>query len=221
MGAIRPRKPRRKQRHNRVQASQVEDYIISEEDELRAQFYALLSRLLHQPASDETLTDIRRLEGDGSSMGQALGALAEAASGMTAEEAEAEFSELFVGHGAGGEVIPYLSHYLTGALYEKPLAALRGDMERLGIAVTDDVKEPEDGMAYLCEMMHGLIHGKFDCLGDLKTQRSFFHAHLEPWAADFFEDLENASPSVLYKPVGAIGRIFMGIEAEAFEMLAP
>ncbi len=204
-----------------MQASQVEDYVISEEDELRAQFYALLSRLLLQPASDKTLTDIRRLEGDDSSMGQALGALAEVAAGMTAEEAEAEFSALFVGHGAGGEVIPYLSHYLAGALYEKPLAVLRGDMERLGIAVTGDVKEPEDGMAFLCEMMHGLIHGKFDCVGDLKTQRSFFHAHLEPWATEFFGDLENASPSVLYKPVGTIGRIFMGIEAEAFEMLAP
>lgn len=204
-----------------MQASHIESYDISEEDELRARFYALLSRLLHQPASEETLADIRRLEGDDSPMGQALGALAEAAAGMTASEAEAEFTALFVGHGAGGDVIPYLSHYLSGALYEKPLAALRGDMEKLGIAVDDDVTEPEDGMTYLCEMMHGLIHDKFDCVGDLETQRSFFHAHLEPWAAEFFEDLENASPSVLYKPVGAIGRIFMGIEAEGFEMLAP
>lgn len=219
LGAINPRKTRQ-HKAKQVRADQVEDIGISEEDGLRARFYALLSHLLRQPASEDTLANLRRLEGDDTAMGQALGVLAHSASIASIDDVEGEFTELFIGAGAGGEVTPYLSHYLSGALYEKPLAALRGDMERLGIAVARDLSEPEDSMAILCEMMHGLILGAFDNDGGLATQRAFFRAHVEPWAIQFFEDLEQADASVFYKPVGAIGRIFMGIEAEGFEMLA-
>ncbi len=66
--------------------------------------------------------------------------------------------------------------------------------------------------------MAALIRGRFADPADLTTQRDFFNAHIAPWAAHFFSDLEGAKASVFYAPVGAIGRAFMDIEREAFRM---
>ena len=55
---------------------------------------------------------------------------------------------------------------------------------------------------------------------NLGRQRAFFTKHLAPWAGLMFKDLEAASSAVLYMPVGALGRLFLAVEAEAFEMAA-
>jgi TorA maturation chaperone TorD len=54
----------------------------------------------------------------------------------------------------------------------------------------------------------------------LDQQKQFFNKHIGPWAGHFFADLEGAKNSVLYAPVGAIGRVFIEIEQEAFRMVA-
>lgn len=191
---------------------------VSEEDALRARFYGMLARLLSAPPDTGTLTVLRQLAGDGTAIGRGLAGLAAAAAGTTAEAAEDEFSTLFIGL-TEGELRPYGSFYLTGFLYEKPLADLRWDMERLGIARGDDVVEPEDHIASLCEMMHGLIVGTFGGPADLPTQRAFFEAHVATWAPRFFEDLERTANARLYGPVGTIGREFLAVESEAFSMV--
>jgi TorA maturation chaperone TorD len=91
-------------------------------------------------------------------------------------------------------------------------------MARLGIARADDVKEPEDHIAALCEMMAGLIEGSFGDPAPLDTQRRFFDGHIAAWAPQFFADLEGARAAALYAPVGTIGQTFMAIEATAFTM---
>ena len=70
-----------------------------------------------------------------------------------------------------GELVPFASYYRTGFLNEKPLAKLRGDMARLGIARAESVKEPEDHIAALCEMMAGLITGAFGAPQGLAAQQ--------------------------------------------------
>lgn len=192
---------------------------VANEDVLRARFYGLLALVLSAPPDAETLSVLRRLEADDTLIGRCLGALAEAAELASPNDAEDEFNALFVGL-TEGELKPYGSYYLTGFLYEKPLADLRWDMERLGIARGDDVSEPEDHIASLCEVMQGLIVGNFGEPADLATQESFFDIHLAPWASRFFEDLETADSAVLYRPVGSLGRAFMAIEREAFAMVA-
>ncbi len=192
---------------------------VPEEDVLRARFYGMLAHLLTAPPSAETLESVRALEGDETEMGSALGALAAVAAKTSANEAEDEYNALFIGM-AHGELTPYASYYLAGFLMEKPLANLRGDMARLGIAASEDFKEPEDHIGVLCEMMHGLITGAFGAPADMATQKEFFDAHIRPWAPRFFEDLEAAKSAVLYMPVGTVGRVFMAIEAAAFEMAA-
>ena len=195
---------------------------IPEEDLRRAHLYGLLARVLAEPMSDETLEIVRSLEGesDDTLLGKGLSALGTLGVRTARGAAEEEYTLLFYGMGAGGELLPYGSNYLTGALYEKPLANLRGAMAELGIAGSGISKEPEDHIAFLCEIMHGLITGAFGEPADLATQAKFFKDHLAPWAGKFFEDLESAKTAVLYMPVGTIGKLFLAIEEEAFEIAA-
>ena len=192
---------------------------IESEDQIRADAYGLLARLLCDGPEQGLLDLTSEIKGDDSPLGQALSALAEAASSVTADAVSDEYLNLFIGV-AGGELKPYCSFYLTGFAYEKPLAKLRIDMEQLGVARREGVKEPEDHMASLCEIMAGLITGAFGEPADLETQQWFFDRHLAPWARMFFEDLERADSARFYKPVGTVGRLFMEIETTAFEMAA-
>lgn len=188
---------------------------ITDEDRARAQIYQLLAVLLSSPPSDELLKGLASLQGDDTPLGSAYKNLAALAQRTTAVDAEQEFNNLFIGVGRG-ELLPYASYYLTGFLNEKPLADLRTDLMARGVKVSDDVKEPEDHIGTLCEIMAGIITGEFDCDSDVSSQKAFFDAHMAKWAALFFTDLEEAQSSVLYAPVGSLGRAFMAVEADAF-----
>ena len=71
-----------------------------------------------------------------------------------------EYVDIFIGVGRG-EVLPFASYYLTGFLNDKPLANLRADMANIGVARVKGVKEPEDHIASLFDMMSGLIRGHY------------------------------------------------------------
>ncbi|MDH3665534.1 MAG: molecular chaperone TorD family protein [Paracoccaceae bacterium] len=199
-------------------ADMAQDATVAEEDVLRANLYDLLSALLANPPQRVLIDRVADLEGDDGDLGRAVKALARVARATTEQAAEREFSRLFIGV-ARGELLPYASYYMTGFLNEKPLALLRNDMTRLGIERAPNVFEPEDNIASLCEMMAGLILGRFaEAPVGLSAQKDFFSAHIAPWAGHFFADLEAAKGSVFYAPVGAIGRAFIEIEREAFRM---
>ena len=192
---------------------------VAEEDLLRADLYAMLAQVLSGPPSKEFLDNAARLSGDNSDLGDGISALAKLSGATGAEAAEREFNALFVGLGRG-ELLPYASYYLTGFLNEKPLARLRAHMKQFGIERNPDVKEPEDHMATLCEMMAGLIRGTYGQAFSVEDQHAFFNTHIATWATHFFTDLEAAEGSVFYAPIGKIGRAFMEIEIEAFRMEA-
>ncbi len=192
---------------------------IAEEDRLRAQWYALLAQFLSAPPVAATLELARALTGDDTDLGRSVTALAAAAKESTVVGLEEEYFNLFTGVGRG-ELLPFGSYYLTGFLNEKPLAALRADMDELGIGRTEGVKEPEDHIASLCEMMAGLITGTFGEPVDLDRQRAFFDKHIGCWAPRFFEDLQAAESAAFYMPIGLIGSVFMTVESQAFEMAA-
>jgi TorA maturation chaperone TorD len=187
------------------------------EERLRAHQYQLLARFLAAPPAADLLDLAASFAGDATEYGRALAELAQRAGQTTPAAASREYHQLFIGIGRG-ELVPFASYYRTGFLNEKPLAKLRGDMARLGIGRAETVKEPEDHIAALCEMMAGLITGAFGAPLDLAGQRRFFDSHLEPWAPLFFEDLAKADSAWLYAPVGTLGRVFMAIEKTAFMM---
>jgi TorA maturation chaperone TorD len=60
--------------------------------------------------------------------------------------------------------------------------------------------------------------GRFGEPADPAAQQRFFDRHLASWAGRFFADLERAEHALLYRPVGTVGRLFLGIEAEAFAL---
>ena len=186
---------------------------------LRANTYMLLASLLRAPPDAETLAGVGALEAGEGEMGGALARLASAARDSTPEAVDDEFHDLFIGLGEA-ELNPYASYYLTGLFYEKPLAKLRLEMAELGIAGSGDTAEPEDHIVALFEMMCGLITGAFGAPVDLARQHAFFDTHIAPWAERFFEDLEAAERAHFFKPVGTIGKLFLRIESQAFEMAA-
>lgn len=195
-------------------------FVIDPEDRARADLYDFLSLLLARPADKALLSHTAALRGDpGTPIGEAIDALARLARVTSPETAEREFNTLFIGIGRG-EHLPYASYYLTGFLNEKPLARLRADMARRGIARAAGKHEPEDNIASLMEMMGGLIVGRFGSVASLHDQRQFFEAHIDAWAVHFYTDLESTGSSVFYAAVGALGRRYMEIEREAFRMLA-
>lgn len=191
------------------------DVVIDELDRLRAQEYGLLAVLLGRAPTREILGQLAGLKGDATPLGLAHIALAEAARLAEPERVSREFFDLFVGLGQG-DLLPYGSYYLTGFLHERPLARVRADLARLGIERAESHREPEDHAAILCEVMAGLAVGGFDAQPG-EDQR-FFEAHLKPWAARFFADLETAPAARFYRAVGLLGRTFVEIEAEAFGM---
>ena len=190
---------------------------LAREDVLRAQMYRFLARLLAASPDESLLKTVAGMDGDETDLGKAMLSLSRLASKTGLSQAEEEYHDLFIGV-ARGELLPYGSYYLTGFLHEKPLAKLRNDMARLGIARDAGHKEPEDHIAALMDMMAGLITGEFGDPAPLADQKAFFEAHISSWASHFFADLEAAKTSVLYAAVGSIGRSFMEIEATAFSM---
>ncbi|KPA19945.1 Chaperone protein TorD [Shimia sp. SK013] len=190
---------------------------IAEEDLLRADLYDFLSALLAGPADKGLLERTAGLAGDESDLGQAVSTLARVARATNVKAVESEFNALFIGLGRG-ELMPFASYYLTGFLNEKPLASLRADMAGLRITRAPNVYEPEDNIASLMEMMSGMIRGRFGAAVPVGRQKDFFFRHIAPWAEHFFSDLEAAQNSVLYAPVGTVGKAFMAIETQAFRM---
>lgn len=184
-------------------------------DVARSAEYALLASLLLRAPDDGTLERLARMGGGATELGAAHAALADAARAATAGSVEREYFNLFIGVGPS-EMLPYASYYLTGFLNERPLARLRGDMQRLGLERTEGRGEPEDHLGTLCEIMSGCAGGLFDV--SIADERDFFVTHLAPWASRCFADLEQVAAQGFYGAVGRVGRIFIDIETEAFAL---
>lgn len=196
------------------------DYQLNESlDEIeiaRAQEYALLSVLLAKAPDSELLARLEKLAGDESDIGRAHAALADAAASVNAKQLEREYFDVFIGVGRG-ELLPYASYYLTGFLHERPLARLRGDLFLLGVEKNDENTDPEDHIAFMCEIMAGIVSKRFPA--PVGADREFFEKHVKPWAGRFFADLESAETSgKFYRSVGKLGRAFIEIETEAFAL---
>ena len=190
---------------------------VDDVDTARAQEYALLAALLMRAPDASLLSKLSALRGDASPLGLAHAALAEAAERTTVEKIEREYFELFIGLGRG-ELMPYGSYYLTGFLHERPLARLREDLSRIGIVRAEGIVEPEDHVGILCEIMSGLASRRLPAPSG--SDRLIFEKHMAPWIGRFFTDMENAAAADFYRRLGTLGRVYIEIETEAFDMPA-
>jgi len=184
---------------------------------LRANTYSLLARLLREvpdPALLDVLSGIESTDkASANGFGLSWHLLKLNAGRARQRELDDEFHDLFIGLGHG-EVIPYASWYRTGYLMDKPLARLRQDLKQLGIERQQQVSEPEDHIAALCEAMAMLI----DNGSDLQAQQTFYRNHLHGWLAQCFRDIEQAPSARFYKAVGQLGQHFVELEQRYLDL---
>lgn len=188
-----------------------QDRVQAPEDQVRAHTYGLFGALLAAAPSADLLAVLAEVNPAAGAEGDFAGAwrqLAIAAAHADSASVAREYQDLFIGVGRG-EVVPYGSWYMTGFLMDRPLALLRADLERLGFERQDEVKEPEDHAAALCETMAMLLAE--ECQQDV--QRHFFAAHMEPWMKSFFRDLSTAKSAAFYRAVGQFGEQFVEFES--------
>lgn len=183
----------------------------------RAREYMLLATLLFKPPSQKLLDELATLTGDPTPLGLAHIQLAEAAQRATEATAGREYFNLFIGVGRG-ELLPYLSFYQAGFLNERPLAHVREDLARLGVARRQGVFEPEDHIATLLEVMSGLAGGSIR--GGAAEADAFFERHVKSWALRFFADLAVAESAGFYKAVAALGTAWIEIETQLLDIAA-
>lgn len=188
------------------------------EEQARANLYALLARLFYAPpdaALLQTLAGATAVEAEEGDIGEAWIDLARAAAQYEPEALREEYETAFVGTGKA-PVTLYTGAYSIRYSSETPLAELRGELARLGLARREQSAEPEDHIAALCDTMRHLIASQ---KRELSEQRRFF----ERWIAPAYEGLCGAilkDPHTLfYKSVGRFAKSFFALEQSAFEML--
>jgi TorA maturation chaperone TorD len=188
------------------------------EEQLRADTYRVLGRLLAAPPDAETLDLFATapVSNEDSLLAVAWRMLAMSADRAIPGEVADEYQTLFIGLGRG-ELVPFGSWYLTGFLMEQPLARLRTDMQKLGFERQDDVSEPEDHAAALCEIMALLAEDTGP--GSLEVQAAFFDTHIGTWMARFFRDMQEASSARFYRAVGQLGEQFINTDQRYLEMV--
>lgn len=193
-----------------------------DEETARAELYGLLAALFYAPPAPELLAQLRLAPTEAPSAGayleepwRVLVGAARAASDTAIQD---EFDALFGGVGKPA-VSVYGSEYLSGFLNEKPLAALRDDLARLGLARDAAMPETEDHFACLCEVMRYLIAGDDVEVSNLAQQQSFFARHLQPWSERFCEAIAARPQQPFYVALAGFTRAFMAVEAQGFDLL--
>ena len=190
---------------------------VREEDQLRADMYSFIANMIRTEPSQELIDSVKSLSGDSSSIGSSIKLISKLASTLHISEIQDEYVNLFLGVGRG-ELLPFASYYLTGFLNDKPLSKLRDDMNKLGVVRLKEVKEPEDHVSSLFDIMAGLITGQFGKVYSISEQSDFFEKHLNSWVHLLMSDIESAKTAVFYAPIGSLGKEFINIEREAFRM---
>nr|WP_216611233.1 MULTISPECIES: molecular chaperone [Vibrio] len=180
---------------------------------MRTEIYLVLSALFRSAPSEEMIEFLTSLEVEPSesAMQKAWIALQQAAKDSNREALEDEYQDLFIGIGRG-EVMPFGSWHMTGAMMEKPLAEIRHDLELLGFERDENVKEPEDHIAALCEVMSMLTGEEED------LQQAVFNKHIAPWFNSFTQQLENAESANFYKPAAQLCEAFLTLEQVRFSV---
>jgi len=192
------------------------------EELARAELYGLLARLWLAPPDEALLRQFAVAVTQAPETGGHLEApwqtLVAAMRATTVADAADEFDALFGGVGKP-EVFVYASFYLSGYLHEKPLAQLRDDLRRLGLARDEARGETEDHVAYLFEVMRYLIGGDDVAVCNLEQQRRFFRAQLQPWVAQLCDAVDAQPRAQLWRAVAEMTRQFVAVETQGFDLL--
>jgi TorA maturation chaperone TorD len=192
------------------------------EEQGRADFYALVARLLHAAPDARLLGAIAMAEeipADGDpALAKTWSDFIAASSVMDPDAAADEYQELFEGVGHA-QVSIYSGYYNGASAVDHPRIRLRADLADLFLAKPDHIAEPDDHYAVLFDAMRVLVAGGAGrSSATLAEQKQFFETHLEPGVAKFFRALEAAPKANYYRKVATLGLAFMAIESESFRL---
>jgi TorA maturation chaperone TorD len=184
------------------------------EEEARANFYGLLARLFYAPPDVALLKAIAADKLDGE-LGVPWEDLADAARKADPELVREEYETAFIGTGKA-PVTLYTTAYAIRYSNEVPLAELRGELARLGLARREKAREPEDHIAALCDIMRHLVAKQQN---DLDEQSRFFNRWIRPTVEPLCSAIERSDKTDFYKHVARFAKSFFSAEQTAFEML--
>ena len=194
-----------------------------DEETARAEVYGLLAAIYYAPPTPDILAQLRvaatAAPTPGAFLQEPWTNLVAAARTCSDAAIRDEYNTLFGGMGKP-EVYLFGSHYLSGFLNEKPLAALRGDLARLGLTRMDAMSDTEDHIAYLCEVMRYMIAGDDVAVANLTAQRKFFADHLQPWVLAMCDAISTHPKAKFYGALAEFTRAFVSVETQGFDMLA-
>lgn len=191
---------------------------LKQDQSLRIDIYLLIAQLLRESPSQELLDFLAEIELNQGShpMAVAWSTLKTAAQTADIATIEEEFQDLFIGVGRG-EVVPFGSWHIAGALMEKPLSELRQSLTELGFERNENVKEPEDHMAALCEVMALIIESSFnDPKASLSIQQTFFNQHISPWFLSLTKQIKQSQSANFYRAVAALIESYLTLEQVSF-----
>ena len=193
-----------------------------DEETARAEVYGLLAALYYAAPSQDLYDNLRvavtQSPAAGGSLESPWAELVAAARDQSLHEITREYDALFGGV-SKPEVYLFGSHYLSGFLNEKPLAALRGDIAALDLARDETLPETEDHVAYICEVMRYLIAGEDVAVANLTRQREFFTRHVQTWLPAMCEALMQHPKARFYRALAGFTQSFVSVEAQGFDML--
>ena len=192
------------------------------EEAARADFYALLGRLLYAPPDSSLLAALAAADpippsGDGA-LARAWEGLTLASSAMDTDAAAEEYEVLFEAMGKAPVSI-YAGHYIGAPALDHPRVRLQAEFASLGLGRRQGHNEPEDHFAGLFEVMRVLVAGSQGrASAPIGDQKRFFEGFLVRGARDFFTAVMRAGQANYYRKVGELGLAFLAIEAESFEL---
>ena len=193
-----------------------------DEETARAEVYGLLAALYYAAPSAELHDNLRvavtQTPAPGAVLESSWAELVAAAREHSLADIGNEYDTLFGGV-SKPEVYLFGSHYLSGFLNEKPLAALRTDIAALGLARDEAMPETEDHVAYLCEVMRYLIAGDDVAVANLTRQREFFARHAQPWLPQMCEAVMAHPKARFYRALAGFTQVFVSVESQGFDML--
>ena len=188
------------------------------EDAARAGTYGLIARLFYAAPDEGVLGGLLHssaFEGSEQSIALAWRELVAAGRSVFPVVLENEHTELFVGTGKA-EVTPYLTHYTIKYATDNPLVELRQQLAAWGLSRRENVNEPEDHIAGICETLRLAIavQHRSD-----EEQRAFFERFLYRGGVAFCDAVSASPRAVFYRRVARFARAFLEVEHEAFGML--
>lgn len=186
---------------------------------LRAQLYALLAHLLVMPPKMELLLTLQNLAGDSSALGKCFTTISLTARRMSPVMIKHEHHQLFHPENSG-YVRPHQSEYHTCSAtpIDQCLQDLQEDLHKSHIIAPAHTGFRPDHAGLLLELMAGMISGAFGRVIDLDEQQYYFEKYIASWMPLFFQKLETSEIAAFYMPVATLGKEFLEIEKQAFEI---